>query len=123
MLARSAYDNIRAAIHQETVAHNESSTGRLELVESANRLEVFQHGLIFPTLTLLFDEGTAEISYRTSARISGSLAEHGTIVPGYAGKVLLLDKNGVAHRIAASDLVATLLRPARERAHACTLAA
>jgi hypothetical protein len=105
------------------VRHNPSNTPLLELVETANRLEVFRQGLIFPSLTVMFDEGTAEISYRRSARTGGTLNDKGTIVPGYGGKVLLLDTNGVAHRITTRDLVVALLRPATATADALTRAA
>jgi hypothetical protein len=114
MMARSAFEKVVAAVHGAAVQHNASGTRLFELVDSTNRLEIFQQGLIFAFLTISFDEGTAEITYRMSRRMAAKAGEQGTIVPGYAGKILLLDKNGVAHRVSTKELVRSLLSFALE---------
>jgi hypothetical protein len=110
--ALKAFKTLIAAIHEAVVKHNASGGKLLEVSERAQRVEVFQHGLIFPSLTLQFDAASAQISYVRPSRAMNKPADEGTIVPGYNEVFLLVDASGTAHRIACRKLAVFLLAPA-----------
>jgi hypothetical protein len=112
--ARMAFETVTVALHEIVVGHNARGGNLLEIHEQADCVEVFQRGLIFPSLRILFDLATLDVSYQQPARCADAPPTEGTIVPGFNECLLMIDSAGIAHRIRCKDLAATLLAPAMQ---------
>ena len=109
--AQAAFTNLTAAI-QEAIAKHNAGGGLLELQIHRDRLEVYQQGLIFPSLRVALDPQGLEMTYYRPARSSKESPVRGSIVPGHNEHLLVIDGSGKAHRIGSKDLARLLLRPA-----------
>ncbi|HEY3929035.1 MAG TPA: hypothetical protein VGL89_11710 [Candidatus Koribacter sp.] len=111
-----------AAIHRAVIRNNATNRLLLEIYNQSTRIEVFQRGLIFPSLTLLFDTESCELLCHRPSRCADASADRGAIIPGYNGELLWVNAAGITHRASPETLVADLLAPAlakpilRERA-------
>ncbi len=111
--ARAAFTNLSSAIHEAVRKHNDGGGALLELQVHDDRLEVYQQGLIFPSLRVAMDALGVEMTYYRPARSPKETTAQGSIVPGHDEKVLVIDEAGVAHRIGCPDLARFLLRAAQ----------
>ena len=106
-----AFETATCALHEIVVKHNARGENLLEIHEQAKCVEVFQRGLIFPSLRILFDATTFEVSYHQPSHGADMPPTGGTIVPGFNNSLLMIDSAGIAHRITCKDLAASLLAP------------
>ncbi len=110
--AESAFRDVCTCLFQAILYHNASGQKRLEIHDRPDRFEVYQEGLIFPSLRLTLDSRKEEIRYFHPARSPKESTVEGAIVPGPREHLLVIDGAGIAHRIGCDDLARYLLRPA-----------
>ncbi len=116
--ARMAFEVLQVALHRAIVRHNSQSKALLEIHQHPTRIEVFQRGLIFPSLTVLFDAETCEVLYHMPSRHAEASADRGAVMPGYNGDLIWINAASVAHRAPAEQLAVFLLRTATTAAFA-----
>lgn len=110
--AQAAFVGLAEAIERAVEQHNSGGGVRLEMQSRGDRLDVYQQGLIFPSLQLALDPTGLEMTYYLPARSPNGSPVRGSIVPAHEEHLLVIDESGVAHRIGCSDLARFLLRPA-----------
>ena len=112
MRTKFAFEALVAACHSLVARHNAGSGSLMQIEHRRDRFEVFQRGLIFPSLTLYLNPGSCDIWYHRPSRTPNRPPEEGAITAGFDGKLQLRDVDGISHPIAADALALALLGPA-----------